>query len=768
LRHLRLLVVLSALAVGVASVSPAAGDTSQTIAAGTSATNLPTETVWPGSQNPPYICCWNQQGQYVTFAFSVGGGSTNLTLRYSAGSGVAYRKLELDGAVWVGKQTFPATPNWSTWTTLTLNTTLAAGAHTFKVWFDSTAGSARYINLDNLTVSADVPPPPAVVTVELGYADSAAGLSPWSGSPNTLFIGAPPQCCLTHGPDNGSPGYDGGAIAITNAGSSSMVLDAVTVDFGGGSSPSHFDLWSGGTAGKLPLSVAAGTHVVLTMTSNFNFDTSDLLGDACHPNTGVVAVVHVTVNGTTTDYNDSHQILNRDGTDLSMCPGSVGEQVSFTTVVPGDQPAAVPVYDVPPAVVGVPVQSRILSGFVGAWHASPPPSLSLQWTRCDSTGDNCTAVAGATSPTYRPGTDDVGATLRLEVTVSNPSGTVVRSSAATSVIQAGPAVSQLGNTSTGATAVFFTSSSSERGSIFTASEDGTTVDFEFFARGAGASQQLTPKVYSVVNNQKGSLLATGEAITVPKGADPAWYVSGLNGLPLTANTRYYLALSPTPVFNGTYVGAEWNGQLSVFVEYAPGAPAPPSNTALPTISGTPQQDQTLTATTGSWTGNPTSYTYQWQQCDSGGNNCNPLAQATNTTYQLTANDVGSTIRVAVTASNTAGPSSPATSTQTAVVQPAATPPVNTALPTITGTPQQNQTLTATTGSWTGNPTSYTYQWQQCNSTGAGCTNINGATAKTLKLNGGNVGKTIRVVVTARNGAGSSSATSAPTAVVQKR
>src|SRR5262245_16786837 len=89
--------------------------TTQTIAAGTSQTNLPTESVWPGAQNPPYICCWISQGQFVTFTFAVSGGSTDLALRYSAGKTVATRTIEIDGVVAVANQSFAHTASWSTW-----------------------------------------------------------------------------------------------------------------------------------------------------------------------------------------------------------------------------------------------------------------------------------------------------------------------------------------------------------------------------------------------------------------------------------------------------------------------------------------------------------------------------------------------------------------------------------------------------------------------------------------------------------------------------
>src|SRR5439155_5409068 len=134
---------------------------------------------------------------------------------------------------------------------------------------------------------------------------------------------------------------------------------------------------------------------------------------------------------------------------------------------------------------------------------------------------------------------------------------------------------------------------------------------------------------------------------------------------------------------------------------------------------------------GTWTNNPTSYTYQWQQCDSGGANCTAIAGATSQTYVPVAADVGHTLRVQETASNAGGSSSPATSAQTAVVTPP--PPSNTSPPTISGTAQQGQTLTEAHGTWTNSPTSYAYQWQRCNAEAASCVAIAGATNQTYVL-----------------------------------
>lgn len=92
----------------------------------------------------------------------------------------------------------------------------------------------------------------------------------------------------------------------------------------------------------------------------------------------------------------------------------------------------------------------------------------------------------------------------------------------------------------------------------------------------------------------------------------------------------------------------------------------PNNTAVPTISGTLIYSNTLTASTGTWNGSPTSYTYQWMRCDSAGANCSDISGATSSTYVLTGSDVTYTIKVKVSASNGTGTNS-AFSTATGVV-----------------------------------------------------------------------------------------------------
>ena len=175
------------------------------------------------------------------------------------------------------------------------------------------------------------------------------------------------------------------------------------------------------------------------------------------------------------------------------------------------------------------------------------------------------------------------------------------------------------------------------------------------------------------------------------------------------------------------------------------AEAPPANTSAagaPTISGTPQVEQTLTADTSSITDEDgltnVSYNYQWI---AGGSD---IAGATGSSYTLTASEQGQTIQVRVTFTDDADNEETLTSAATVAVT-AAPNREATGQPTISGTPQVEETLTADTANIADQDgltsVSYSYQWI------AGGSDIGGATGSTYTLTASEQGKTIQVRVT---------------------
>ena len=165
-------------------------------------------------------------------------------------------------------------------------------------------------------------------------------------------------------------------------------------------------------------------------------------------------------------------------------------------------------------------------------------------------------------------------------------------------------------------------------------------------------------------------------------------------------------------------------------------------TGLPTISGTPQVDQSLTASTSNIDDEDgltnVSYRYQWI---AGGTD---IDGATGSSYELTSSEQGRTIQVRVTFTDDADNEETLTSEATVAVAAAANREA-TGQPTISGTPQVGQTLTADTANivdqdgLTG--VSYTYQWT------AGGSDIDGATGSTHTLTASEQGQTIQVRVT---------------------
>jgi hypothetical protein len=163
----------------------------------------------------------------------------------------------------------------------------------------------------------------------------------------------------------------------------------------------------------------------------------------------------------------------------------------------------------------------------------------------------------------------------------------------------------------------------------------------------------------------------------------------------------------------------------------------PVNTVAPVISGSTSLGSVLTTTNGTWTSLTTlTYTYQWYR------GATLITSATNQTYTLVVADSAASITCKVTATNILGSN---VATSNAITAQTFSAPVNTVAPAITGTAQEGQTLTCSTGTWTGNPTpTYTYQWKRNGS------NIGSATNSTYVLVTADVGQSIKCTVTATN------------------
>jgi hypothetical protein len=189
---------------------------------------------------------------------------------------------------------------------------------------------------------------------------------------------------------------------------------------------------------------------------------------------------------------------------------------------------------------------------------------------------------------------------------------------------------------------------------------------------------------------------------------------------------------------------------------------PPANTGAPTIAGIARDGQTLTADRGTWTGTPPiDHTYAWMSCDGAGNSCQ--AVGSDDSFDLTAAQVGRRMKVRVTAANGGGEAS-ATSALTGAV--AAAAPAAGSAPAISGDARDGAVLHADAGTWTGTaPIAFAYQWLRCDAAGGACAAIAGEAAQDHTAGAADIGRRLRVRVTASNAGGGAMAESAATAAV---
>lgn len=160
--------------------------------------------------------------------------------------------------------------------------------------------------------------------------------------------------------------------------------------------------------------------------------------------------------------------------------------------------------------------------------------------------------------------------------------------------------------------------------------------------------------------------------------------------------------------------------------------------------------RTVTTDPGRWLPPTSGYRYAWFRCTSSlPSSCTqPIAGAAEPSYVLRTADVGFYIRSRVSDESGADP----TFSRNAEGPIQAAPPVNTVAPGVTGNVLTGNTLTATSGSWSGRVTDdppFAFQWQRCSSAGgASCSNVSGATGAGYTVGTADIGRFVRVVVEA--------------------
>ncbi len=479
--------------------------------------------------------------------------------------------------------------------------------------------------------------------------------------------------------------------------------------------------------------------------------------------------------------------------------------------------ATPPVNTAPPGIAGAPQRGLTLTSAVGTWNGIGD-TFAFQWQR-SADGTTWTNISGANGASYQVQPADEGETVRLIVTGTNPDGTASAASPESATVAATPPVNTVAQVITGTAQrgqtllssagtwlgignsyAYQWQHSSDGGTTWTNIGGATTASYPL-----GTTDENTQlRVVITATNIDGTATVTSApTATVPTAAPvntvaPTFTGTARRGFILTATPGMWSGIGNTLAYqwqrsinNGTTwsaiagatsntyalgVGDEGaivrilvtvsNPDATVSATSTPSATvgtSPPTNNSLPTIRGIAQRGNTLSSTTGAWSGTGNTFTLQWQRSADNGTTWTNITGATGAIYTIQAPDEGDVLRLMVTAANPDGSASAASAASAIAI---ASPPVNTAPPVVTGTPQRTATLNATSGAWNGAGVTVGYQWQRSADSGTTWTDIAGATRAAYTVAAAEEGDVVRVLITATNADGAVAAPSAPTPVIQ--
>jgi len=284
-----------------------------------------------------------------------------------------------------------------------------------------------------------------------------------------------------------------------------------------------------------------------------------------------------------------------------------------------------------PSISGPDGIEEALTADRGIWTGEGALTYAYTWELCNENGEGCGAITGATEPSYTPSSSDLDKTLKVVVTAEGTAGKESVASAVTPVIETG----------------FLAPTD-----LFPPTSEGNLTPGETLTAQTGTWVSSEPISYTYqwrkCNEEGGSC-------------------ANITGA--TSSTYKLIEAEINSTLRVVVTGANSIGSASATSEASEtvGAAGSPKNTSRPVISGIAKLGERLTASNGSWSGSrPLAYYYRWERCNTAGESCAPIEGATKPSYTSASADVGSTLRVKVTTTNSLG-SAAAASAQTAVV-----------------------------------------------------------------------------------------------------